>query len=83
MLCVQRYRLRMPASAVLFVAALAVNERQCPGQSGDNGTVTKSEVQQVFPPPSREELSKLERPELRLELLRMASEDQAGRLAGG
>lgn len=82
MLCVQRYQHGFLAGAVLFLAALAVIERQCPGQSSDDGTATKSEVNQVFPPPSQEDLSKLERPELRLVLLRMASQDQAARKAG-
>ena len=67
---------------MLFIVALAVTERQCAGQSSDGGVAVKPEVKQVFPPPSEAELSKLERPELRLELLKMVSEDQIARSAG-
>ena len=67
---------------MLFIVALAVTERQCASQSSDGGTATNPEVKHVFPPPSKDELSKLERPKLRVELLKMVSEDQVARSAG-
>ena len=81
MLCMQRYQHSFLTNAVLFVAALVVTERQCASQSNDRDDATKPAVKPVFPPPLGDELSKLERPELRLQLLKMVSDDQVARLA--
>ena len=82
MLGVPRYQHRFLSNAVLFVAALVVTERQGASQSSDGDDATKPEVKPVFPPPFEDDLSKLERPELRLELLKMVSDDQVARKAG-
>ena len=82
MIRMQPYLHHFLAYAVLFMAVLSMTERQCISQSSDGGAATKPDLKQVFPPPSEAELSKLERPELRLELLKMVSEDQIAPSAG-
>ncbi len=82
MVCMKRHQHSFPAYAVLFMATLTVTERLCASQSSGVSTARKPEVGHVFPLPSEDELSKLERPKLRLELLKMVSEDQVARSAG-
>ena len=82
MRCIKRHQYSFLAYAVLVMATLTVTERLCANQSSGVSTATEPELKQVFPPLSKDELSKLERPKLRLELLKMVSEDQVARSAG-
>lgn len=81
-LCKHRSLQSFLAHAALLMVVLAVTERECVSLIGDGATATKPAVRQVFPPPSEAELSTVEHPELRLELLKMVSEDQVARSAG-
>ncbi len=69
------------ALVILPLAILVFDEQRAASQS-DNGGESESEVMQVFPPPSQDELSVVEHPALRLELLKMVSEDQTSRSEG-
>lgn len=71
---------RLTGAAIFLFVSLGA--RSLPAQQTMERTAREErKAVQVYSPPSAEQLSKITHPELRLELLRMAGEDQAARSA--
>ena len=69
------------AGAAMFLG-VSLGVRSLPAQQTMERTAPQDlEPVQVFATPSAEQLSKITHPDLRIELLRMAEEDQAARSA--
>ena len=69
------------SSAVFLLALGSVVARAEAQQTMERTAPEERKPVQVFAPPSAEQLSKITHPEVRIELLRMAGEDQAARSA--
>ena len=69
------------SSTVFLLAVASIAARAEAQQSMERTASEEHKPVQVFAPPSAEQLSKITHRELRIELLRMAEEDQAARSA--
>ena len=82
MLCSHRFQITLIAQPVVLVAVFVLLEQQCVGQSSTSDIVVTPVVEEIFSPPTMTELSEIDQPKLRKELLKMISEDQIARRSG-